>query len=32
MSDVSRHLENKEERLEKKELFDYNWLDDTDEE
>lgn len=32
MSDVSRHLENKEERPEKKELFDYNWLDDTDEE
>lgn len=32
MSDVSRHLENKEERPEKKELFDYNWLEDTDEE
>lgn len=32
MSDVNKHLENKEERPEKKELFDYNWLDDTDEE
>ena len=32
MSDVNKHLENKEERVEKKELFDYNWLDDTDEE
>lgn len=32
MSDVSTHLENREEKEEKKELFDYNWLDDTDEE
>ena len=32
MTDVNKHLENKEERPEKKELFDYNWLDDTDEE
>lgn len=32
MSDVSIHLENREEKEEKKELFDYNWLDDTDEE
>lgn len=32
MSDVNKHLENREEKKEKKELFDYNWLDDTDEE
>lgn len=33
MSDVNKHLENKEEKLEeKKELFDYNWLDDNDDE
>lgn len=32
MSDVNKHLENREEKEEKKELFDYNWLDDTDEE
>ena len=30
MSDVSRHLENKEEKNEKKELFDYNWLEDEE--
>lgn len=33
MSDVNKHLENKEEKKEeKKELFDYNWLDDNDDE
>lgn len=32
MSDVNKHLENREEKKEKKELFDYNWLDDTDDE
>lgn len=32
MSDVNKHIENREEKPEKKELFDYNWLDDTDEE
>lgn len=32
MSDVNKHLENREEKTEKKELFDYNWLDDNDDE
>ncbi len=32
MSDVSNHLENKEEKVEHRELFDYNWLDDNDDE
>lgn len=33
MSDVNKHLENKVEKVEeKKELFDYNWLDDNDDE
>ena len=32
MEDVNKHLENKEKQNDRKELFDYNWLDDTDEE
>jgi len=31
MNDVNNHLHNREERNEKKELFDYNWLEDNDE-
>lgn len=30
MSDVKKHIEKKEETNEKKELFDYNWLDDEE--
>lgn len=32
MSDVNKHIENRVEKQEKKELFDYNWLDDSDDE
>lgn len=33
MSDVNKHIENREEKNEtKKELFDYNWLEDSDDE
>jgi len=31
MNDVNNHLINKEEQKERKELFDYNWLEDIDE-
>lgn len=32
MNDVNKHLENREEKQNKKELFDYDWLDDSDDE
>ncbi len=30
MEDVNKHLENKEKQNDRKELFDYNWLDDEE--
>ena len=30
MSDVTNHLEKREQKKEDKELFDYNWLDDEE--
>ena len=30
MEDVNKHLENKEKQYDRKELFDYNWLDDEE--